>query len=39
MTVFQPNGKAFTVPKWAVQPLLFRLYLHQIMYGGLRRRG
>ena len=39
LTVFQPNGKAFTVPKWAVQPLLFRLYLHQILYGGLRRRG
>ena len=37
MVVFQPNGKAFRFPRWAVQPLLFRLYMHVLMYGGLRR--
>lgn len=37
MLVFQPNGSAFRVPRWAVQPLLFRLYLHLGLYGGLRR--
>ena len=36
MLVFQPNGSAFRVPRWAVQPLLFRLYLHLGLYGGLR---
>ena len=38
MVVFQPNGKSFRVPRWAVQPLLFRLFTHLALYGGLRRR-
>jgi hypothetical protein len=37
MLVFQPNGKSFRVPQRLVQPLLMTLYLHTIMYGGLRR--
>ena len=36
MVVFQPNGKAFRVPRWAVQPLLFRFFTHLLLYGGLR---
>ncbi len=37
MMVFQPDGKAFRVPCWAVQPLLFDLWMQVILYGGLRR--
>lgn len=37
MVVFQPDGKAFRVPQWAVQPLLFDLWMGAILYGGLRR--
>lgn len=36
MVVFQPTGKSFRVPRWAVQPLLFRLFTHVALYGGLR---
>lgn len=36
MVVFQPDGRSFRVPRWAVQPLLFRFYMHAVMYGGLR---
>ncbi|HMQ24570.1 MAG TPA: FAD-dependent oxidoreductase [Acidimicrobiales bacterium] len=37
LTVFQPNGKAFRVPRWAVQPLLFDLFTQRLLYRGLRR--
>ncbi|MBL8777357.1 MAG: FAD-dependent oxidoreductase [Acidimicrobiales bacterium] len=37
LTVFQPNGKAFTVPRWAVEPLLFRFFTERLLYRGLRR--
>lgn len=36
LTVFQPNGKAFRVPRWAVQPLLFRFFTQTLLYRGLR---
>jgi NADH dehydrogenase FAD-containing subunit len=39
MVVFQPTGKSFRVPRWAVQPLLFRLFTHVLLYGGLRAPG
>ena len=38
MVVFQPDGRSFRVPRWAVQPVLFRFYMHAVMYGGLRDR-
>lgn len=37
MVVFQPDGKAFRVPRWAVQPLLFDLWMRTILYRGIRR--
>ncbi len=37
LTVFQPNGRAFRVPRWAVQPLLFRFFTQTLLYRGLRR--
>ena len=37
LTVFQPNGKAFTVPRWAVEPVLFRFFTERLLYRGLRR--
>ena len=36
LTVFQPNGKAFTVPRWAVEPVLFRFFTERLLYRGLR---
>ncbi|MFN8018871.1 MAG: FAD-dependent oxidoreductase [Acidimicrobiales bacterium] len=39
MLVFQPNGASFRVPRWAVQPLLFDLYLRLALYRGIRRSG
>jgi NADH dehydrogenase FAD-containing subunit len=36
LTVFQPNGKAFRVPRWAVQPLLFRFFTQVLLYRGVR---
>lgn len=38
LLVFQPDGRAVRVPRPAVQPLLFDLYLHRGLYRGLRRR-
>lgn len=38
LLVFQPDGRAFHVPRRVVQPLLFDLYLHRGLYRGLRRR-
>ncbi len=37
LVVFQPNGRAFRVPRWAVQPLLFRFFTRTLLYRGLRR--
>ncbi len=36
MVVVQPNGKRFKVPAWAAEPLLFRVFVTQFLYGGLR---
>ena len=36
LLVFQPNGSAFKVPVWMVQPLLFDLYLRVGLYRGIR---
>lgn len=36
MLVFQPNGQAIKVPRWAVQPLLFDLFLRLALYRGVR---
>jgi NADH dehydrogenase FAD-containing subunit len=36
MLVFQPDGRSFRVPRWAVQPFLFDLWLRVILYRGLR---
>lgn len=37
LVVFQPDGRAFRVPRWAVQPLLFRFFTRTLLYRGLRR--
>lgn len=36
MVVVQPDGKRFRVPRWAAEPLLFRLFVTRYLYGGLR---
>lgn len=36
MVIFQPNGRSFRVPHWAVQPMLFRGWTHRFLYRGLR---
>ncbi len=38
MTVYQPNGKWFRVPKWAVQPILIDVITKGFIYGGIRRQ-
>lgn len=38
MVVVQPDGRRFRVPRWAAEPLLFRFWVHVVLYGGLRRR-
>jgi NADH dehydrogenase FAD-containing subunit len=37
LTVVQPNGKRFRIPKRLAQPLLFGVFVQRILYGGLRR--
>lgn len=37
LVVVQPDGKRFRVPRWAAEPLLFRLFVTGYLYGGLRR--
>ena len=37
MLVFQPNGRAVRVPRWAVQPVLYDLFTHLMLYRGVRR--
>ena len=36
MVVVQPDGKRFRIPRWAAEPLLFRLFVTRYLYGGLR---
>ena len=38
MTVYQPNGKWFRVPRWAVQPILIDIITKGFIYGGIRRQ-
>lgn len=37
MTIYQPNGKRFRVPAWAVQPILIDVITRKVIYGGVRR--
>jgi NADH dehydrogenase FAD-containing subunit len=37
LTIYQPNGSRFRVPRWAVQPLLLDLITKVGIYGGIRR--
>lgn len=37
LLVVQPDGRRFRVPRWAAEPLLFRLFADRYLYGGLRR--
>jgi NADH dehydrogenase FAD-containing subunit len=37
MTVYQPNGSSFRVPRWAAQPILFDVITNVAIYGGIRR--
>ena len=37
MVVVQPDGRRFHVPRWAAEPLLFRLFVTRYLYGGLRK--
>jgi NADH dehydrogenase FAD-containing subunit len=41
LLVVQPDGRRFRIPRWAAEPLLFRLFVTGYLYGGLRpvRRG
>jgi NADH dehydrogenase FAD-containing subunit len=36
MVIFQPSGRSFRVPRWAVQPMLFRAWTQGFLYRGLR---
>ena len=37
LTVVQPNGKRFTIPRWLAKPMLLDVFVGRILYGGLRR--
>ena len=37
MTVYQPNGSSFRVPRWAAQPILIDVVTKTGIYGGIRR--
>lgn len=37
LTVVQPNGKRFRIPKRLAEPLLFSVFVQRILYGGLRK--
>ena len=37
LTVVQPNGKRFRIPRKLAEPLLFNVFVQRILYGGLRR--
>jgi len=36
LIVVQPDGRRFRVPGWLAEPLLFRVFVTQYLYGGLR---
>ena len=36
LVVVQPNGTRFRIPRWLAEPLLFRLFVPRVLYGGLR---
>jgi NADH dehydrogenase FAD-containing subunit len=38
LTVVQPNGKRFRIPRWIAKPLLLNVFVERILYGGLRSR-
>ena len=38
LVVVQPDGRRVRVPRWAAEPLLYRLFVTRVLYGGLRRR-
>lgn len=38
LTVVQPNGKRFRIPRRLAEPLLFSVFVQRILYGGLRKR-
>jgi len=38
LTVVQPNGKRFRIPRKLAEPLLFSVFVQRILYGGLRKR-
>jgi len=37
LTVVQPDGRRFRIPRWIAEPLLMRVFVTQYLYGGLRR--
>ena len=37
LVVVQPNGRRFRVPRNMAEPLLFRLFVTQYLYGGIRK--
>ena len=36
LTVVQPDGKRFRIPRWIAEPLLLRVFVTRFLYGGLR---
>lgn len=36
LVVVQPDGRRVRIPRWAAEPLLFRLFVTRYLYGGLR---
>ena len=37
LTVVQPDGRRFRIPRWIAEPLLMRVFVTRYLYGGLRR--
>ncbi|MEX1217503.1 MAG: FAD-dependent oxidoreductase [Acidimicrobiales bacterium] len=37
LTVVQPNGKRFRIPRKLAKPLLFGVFVQRVLYGGLRK--
>ena len=38
LTVVQPDGRRFTIPRWFARPVLMGVFVQRVLYGGLRRR-
>ena len=38
LTVVQPNGKRFRIPRKLAEPLLFSVFVQRVLYGGLRKK-